>query len=558
MDSIEFHAKGSVETFETLADSLTSEALSSGQTWPYVTSQHWEVKAAHARMSSFAEVVMFMPVVWGRDRQDWEAYSVQAASAWLQQSQELGKETSQWLYESDHYHFPGDNDGEKGTGEAGSESSSSSSSNNNNNNRHLETSQHNLGTLIEVISFDNDTSAVEADTEETGSTAESLIHPTTANHDAVFAPEEIPPEIFLKGEDMPGGMEGDVTQISESWRTFYAPVWQISPPPKQPSLINYNILADANSAGTLNAIQVSGNRAVVSELLKTSSIDFFYKDLMTNEEHWGYHSSSSGANDATASGAFPHSSTIAPVRDSFDANASIVGFVAGTWPWDPIFSRLLPEGTNGVYAVLSNSCAQVVTYRISGPTAFFLGEGDLHETKYDYLKSSLSFTGFGISTEESRRVGQCDYFLDVFPSEEYRKDYDDNRPEVFTTVLAAVFVATGLVFLVFAVYVQRRQHLVMDTALKTNAIVASLFPANVRARIMKDAEETALDNKNKKNESGRSESQNLKGYLHKENLAASTVMGMSEDSDGLSTNVFGSRPIADLFPATTISMCSDS
>ena len=555
MDSIEFHAKGSVEAFEMLADSLTSEALSSGQTWPYVTSQHWEVKAAHARLSSFAEVVMFMPVVWGQDRSEWEAYSVREAPAWLQQSQELGKETSKWLYESDHYNLPGD--GVQGTGEAGDGSSNTTTnnnSNNNNNNRHLETSERDLGTVIEIFGFNEGDDAV--GTEEIDSTPE-ILAPTQAD-DSTFAPAEIPPDIFLKGEDMPGGIEGDVTQISESWRTFYAPVWQISPPPKKPTLINYNILADANSAGTLNAIQVSGNRAVVSELLKTSSIDFFYKDLMTNEEHWGYHSSSS-ANDETArtSGAFPHSSTIAPVRASFDANSRIVGFVAGTWSWDPIFSRLLPEGTNGVYAVLSNSCAQVVTYRISGPTAFFLGEGDLHETKYDYLKSSLSFTGFGISTEESRRQGQCDYFLDVFPSEEYRRDYDDNRPETFTAVLAAVFVATGLVFLVFAIYVQRRQHLVMDTALRTNAIVASLFPANVRARIMKDAEASGLDNKKKKSENGRSDPQNLRGYLHKENLAGSTLMDMNEDSDGYSTNVFGSRPIADLFPATTISKCSD-
>ena len=280
---------------------------------------------------------------------------------------------------------------------------------------------------------------------------------------------------------------------------------------------------------------------------------------MAEEEHWGYHSNSDAGGGTTRTpGTFPHSTIIAPVRANFDADAPIVAFVAGITPWDLYLSRLLPEGTNGVYAVLSNSCAQVVTYKINGPTAVYLGEGDLHETKYDNLRDTLSFTAFGLSTEASRRAGQCDYFLDVYASDEYRSDYDDKRPEIFTAILAAVFVATGLVFLVFAVYVQRRQHQVMNTALKTNAIVASLFPANVRARIMQDAEEQADNNNNP----GRrqADTQNLKGYLNKEKQdAVRTIMESCEDDEVLNTNVFGSKPIADLFPETTlmVSQCCD-
>jgi hypothetical protein len=102
-------------------------------------------------------------------------------------------------------------------------------------------------------------------------------------------------EIVLKGEDMPGGAEGDVTVLSESWRAYYAPVWQVSPPPIKPTLIRYNMLADGASGGYFKVVQASGNnqallhsvelvcnvvvvyqlllRAIVSELLKTSSID---------------------------------------------------------------------------------------------------------------------------------------------------------------------------------------------------------------------------------------------------------------------------------------------
>ena len=105
---------------------------------------------------------------------------------------------------------------------------------------------------------------------------------------------------------------------------------------------------------------------------------------------------------------------MAPVYSSFDVDRSdmsnLVGYVAGVGLWDFYLSRLLPEGVNGVYAVLSNSCAQIVTYKINGPVATYLGEGDVHDSTFDYMKESLVFEGFGGSDEASWRVGQCGTF----------------------------------------------------------------------------------------------------------------------------------------------------
>jgi hypothetical protein len=163
---------------------------------------------------------------------------------------------------------------------------------------------------------------------------------------------------------------------------------------------------------------------VVSEILKPSSVDFFYNGLMTTKQHAKYHDQSqqSGAvgtaagDVALSPGSFPHALSMAPVYKDFnqtsnrESSDSVVGYVCGFAPWDLYLSRLLPEGVNGVYAVLSNSCAQTVTYLINGPIATYLGEGDLHQPQYDSLKQQLDFTGFGSSTEESRRVGQCGTF----------------------------------------------------------------------------------------------------------------------------------------------------
>ena len=546
MDSVEFHATNAVQTFETLADSMTSEALTANVTWPFFTSDNFEVKAAHARLNAFAEFVMFMPLVVGKQRADWEAFSVAESPHWLQQSHILHEgQTSQWLQDSDYYRPRNSSSTE--------EEQTRQRSLQQQQGRRLAKVEPRL-TTFNIIKPEQKEEVEDTPAPTTQPTTRATASTTTATTTATLLLDKklkIPEEIYLKGEDLPGGVDGDVTQISESWRAYYGPVWQVSPPPKLPMLINYNMLADSTSGGTFNALQVSGNKAIVSELLKKSSIDFFYQDLLTAEEHWGFHSSSNagGGTERSSPGTFPHSTTIAPIRDSFHSDAEIVGFVAGIVPWDLYLSQLLPKGVNGVHAVLSNSCAQVVTYKINGPTAIYLGTGDLHDTKYDNLQQMLSFTAFGLSTEASRRAGQCDYFLELYASDEYREEYDTNRAEFFSIVLAAIFLATGVVFFIFALYVSRRQQKIMDTAMRTNQIVTSLFPANVRDRILRDAEEQ-LDNQEeaKKNK----DPQNLKRYVHQEKEKANQSYVEATEEDAINTNIFGSAPIADLFPEATL------
>jgi hypothetical protein len=84
--------------------------------------------------------------------------------------------------------------------------------------------------------------------------------------------------------------------------------------------------------------------------------------------------------------------------------------------------------------------------------------------------------------------------------------------------------------------VQLRQEKVMNTANRTNEIVASLFPENVRDQIF--AEENAGDPKSKlKPFSGK---QGLKNFLEEEDHGEENVIA------------YDSKPIADLFPYTTI------
>lgn len=130
--------------------------------------------------------------------------------------------------------------------------------------------------------------------------------------------------------------------------------------------------------------------------------------------------------------------------------------------------------------------------------------------------------------------------MQLYPSSVLRADYDNTHAIVFTAVLAAVFVTIGIIFLVFVVLVKRRHAEVEATATRTNAIVQALFPGSVKDRMMKDAEE-----------------QNKREHEYTFGLRRNTRKAGKREEDsypyqhpeGDDVNlVFGSRPIADLFP----------
>jgi hypothetical protein len=87
--------------------------------------------------------------------------------------------------------------------------------------------------------------------------------------------------------------------------------------------------------------------------------------------------------------------------------------------------------------------------------------------------------------------------------------------------------------------VERRQKRVLRSAAQSSAIVSSLFPSNVRDRLYATQErpkEAAFMEKKQK----------LRHYLAGMNVEMNETV---EDSDEYA---YGSKPIADLFPQTTI------
>jgi hypothetical protein len=288
----------------------------------------------------------------------------------------------------------------------------------------------------------------------------------------------------------------------------YAPMSQMSPIDNS----GYQLQLDSFSFYTYTRAYdgvMEVGEAVLSEILNLSD-GASLEELQANEGRW------------------PKSFMAAPIFETHDDGTDdIVALLTADLPWHSYFSNLVPEGIDGIYLVVRNTCEQEFTYRIDGPEVVYLGASDLHSSGYDDHEVSTEFTSF-------KSIADCIYSLHVFPSEDFEKAYQTNDPVVFSIVIFAVFLLTALVFVVYDFLVERRQKKVLTSATRTGALVNSLFPATVRDRLMDDGNEVSKV----------------------EDLGKSNPFTASQDMEAAigssHIEVYKTKPIADVFPEATV------
>jgi len=73
----------------------------------------------------------------------------------------------------------------------------------------------------------------------------------------------------------------------------------------------------------------------------------------------------------TGSHMLPHSIAAQPVYKNFERRLdgsldTVIGYLFSVISWDTYLDNLLPQGINGIVAVLRNSCNQSYTFEING------------------------------------------------------------------------------------------------------------------------------------------------------------------------------------------------
>jgi class 3 adenylate cyclase len=323
----------------------------------------------------------------------------------------------------------------------------------------------------------------------------------------------------------------------------FAPLWQSSPTQGIETAVNFNLISNPRLGDALVYMMDSG-MAVLSKLTVLSD--------------------STTIGDTSSSGSRPTSFVFYPVFDSFDAgNRSVVGGLSVDFIWPQYFENVLPDDAHGLIVVVENACDDSFTYQISGSQAVFLGNGDLHDPTFDswgvpFELASNGTTAFGYQLPELA-TDYCQVTIQVYPSAEMQSSHITSQPILIAFTVVLVFLVTLLVCAVYDCLVERRQKEILVTAARSNQIVSSLFPSNVRDRLLQSNEPVNLDsepppvtegeppaepeNPDREATAGETAKLQLKSFLS--NVPASADQDMVDE-------VLNAKPIADLFPNTTV------
>jgi len=238
-------------------------------------------------------------------------------------------------------------------------------------------------------------------------------------------------------------------------------------------------------------------------------------------------------------------------HDGIDGKGDdVVGIFSIAIYWRETIRNILPMGTHGLIAVFKNPCNPTFTYKINGPDVIFLGAGDLHDPQYDHMVKSkymselsdeamteFSYSGIQIDDEF------CPFHISVYPSQQTENNHRTLTPVYFSLVTVIIFAITAATFVIYDFWVERRQQVVMKTAVTTTALVSSLFPDVVMDRMIS----TGGGGNDNVSTSGRGSQSNtrLKSFLN-DGKDDDVVSGSAAVDEGNQSKKF-SKPIAELF-----------
>lgn len=324
--------------------------------------------------------------------------------------------------------------------------------------------------------------------------------------------------------------------------------WQVAPANPNPKTVNKNMLKERFSelANRINVVYTE----VLSELI----------------------SSTEKSVEATFEIGRPQSYLVQPVFNKVngrDHDKDIVGYLSARLPWDNYFRNIVPEGAAPLHLVLKNSCDQVVTYEIRGPLVQVISpNSDQHDPKFDHLVVNSKFStatwdwaqhGGDAShhaghshlrkrklaemVEEEENKYYCWFEYSIYPTQEF-KEQSESKQVIWSTVgVVLIFVLTSAVFILYDIFVTRRQAKVEENAARSNAIVTSLFPAQVRDRLLMSSEHES--NKEKRRGSPDMEHQARR-------YGDTAKIDLSNNDELITDKLLQTKPIADLFPNATV------
>ncbi|CAJ1957210.1 unnamed protein product [Cylindrotheca closterium] len=264
----------------------------------------------------------------------------------------------------------------------------------------------------------------------------------------------------------------------------FLPTWQQTP--AEGSLININYLSHPRFADAATTA-ISTGSITLSQLEDAASLGEahavfkdYYNCLLSKSTDALIVDGSEYQNQ-------PLSTMFFPVFGSFSKESrQTVGLISALVDFETLFVEALAKDTGGLLAVLENSCGDVFSFQIDGRLASYLGPFDLHNAKYDNLvkRFDLSSTQFRSASEVAINDAYCPYEINIYPQDALYNEYNTNQADVYAVIAACVALFLVFIGLIYDYYLHERMKNVEDAAEASRALVSSLFPENVRDRIL--------------------------------------------------------------------------
>ena len=206
----------------------------------------------------------------------------------------------------------------------------------------------------------------------------------------------------------------------------FTPIHQIYPNPNiitniNSSIVNFDISSDSQ-VNSSSALAYDREQIVLSGLLQSMIIRDSYPDIF----------------DATE----PISMLVAPIHSTYEEQSNIIGYAQNVFTWKSFFSKF--DGVvHPIVCKVENTCGEVFTFLVDDHNATFIHSENSINTWIHDLSIRLSFglTYNNITAEEAQEAGICLYSLTVYPTTEFRQEYDLNA------TLYAVAVGITMLFM---------------------------------------------------------------------------------------------------------------
>eukprot|EP00977_Amphora_coffeiformis_P006818 scaffold1498_cov163-Amphora_coffeaeformis.AAC.10 len=302
-------------------------------------------------------------------------------------------------------------------------------------------------------------------------------------------------------------IEGTTTATTDA--SFLLPLWQTVP-------------VTATTAGIVNTNLLTNTASGVSRMMVKSVTDTV--DVLTSID----------TNDFLFAGQYPRSSLmISPASNEKEGGESVGGIIWALLSWDFLFSSRLPPDAGRLLVEVQNDCGVELSFAVVDGASGYIGEGLRHDSEFN----DLAFRMFPFGDTEASS-SECPFSVTAYPTFTFKNDYVTNAPWVYMTGVLCVFFVAAIAFVIYDYNVQRKQAKLFHSAQKTSAIVAEIFPKNVQKRIIEEKQERERNNLN----------------ASRSNLAPKSELKsmMSKGDEKSGVENYKGKPIADLFPETTI------